>query len=288
MPPLPNSFQFSQASLQDFLDCHRRFYLRYRLALRWPAVEVAPIEEYERKMVLGKAFHQMVQQYTVGVPVDLIQRMSLAPEMAPELPSWWRNFLVYRPIDLFGGQAEGAVVRSELTLTGVSGVGRLVARYDLLILLPGEQAVILDWKTGIKRAREQDLAGRMQTRLYRYLLVQAGTALNGGRSIDPEQVEMIYWFPEFPDAPARFPYGSLAYAEDGAYLTHLIGQIAGMEDSDFEMTEDTRQCLYCTYRSYCDRGVRAGTLDDVAAEWDLHEQGESLDISFDQVSEIEY
>jgi hypothetical protein len=288
MPPLPRSFQFSQASLQDFLDCQQRFNLHYRMGLRWPAIELEPVEDQERRMALGKAFHQLVQQHTVGLPIERIERASRAPDMAPVLADWWQNYLVYRPVDLFGGEDGHALVRSELTLTAFTGAYPLTVRYDLLVVVPEQRAIILDWKTSSRRAPEQVLAGRMQTRLYRFLLVEAGGSLNGGQQMDPEQVEMIYWFPEFPDSPARFPYSAVQYVEDEGYLAHLIEKIVAMGDGDFEMTDDKRQCRACMYRSYCDRGVRAGALDDVAAAWDLQEQDASLEVDFDRIAEIEY
>ncbi len=35
---LPSDFQFSQSSLQDYVDCPWRFYLRYIRQLAWPAI----------------------------------------------------------------------------------------------------------------------------------------------------------------------------------------------------------------------------------------------------------
>ena len=46
---LPPTFQFSQNSLQDYVDCPRRFQLRYLLRQPWPAVESEPLSEYEHK-----------------------------------------------------------------------------------------------------------------------------------------------------------------------------------------------------------------------------------------------
>jgi CRISPR/Cas system-associated exonuclease Cas4 (RecB family) len=288
MPPLPKSFQFSQASFQDFLDCQRRFELRYRMGLRWPAVETEPVEQQERRMLLGKAFHQLVQQHSVGLPEARIQRASLASDMSPELSDWWRNFLVYRPIQLFGGDHGVARVHSELTLMSFVVGHPLVVRYDALVAVPGERVVILDWKTSSRRPPERALAERMQTRVYRFLLVEAGAALNGGEAIAPEQVEMVYWFPEFPDSPARFAYNSVQYAEDADYLATLIATIVEMQDGEFRMTEDEKQCCTCMYRSFCDRGVQAGELEDVAAVWELQEQGADLELNFNQIVEIEY
>ena len=53
MSLLPDDFSFSQASLQDFEVCRRRFYLRYVLGLRWPASPAEPIDEHERRVRWG-------------------------------------------------------------------------------------------------------------------------------------------------------------------------------------------------------------------------------------------
>ena len=60
---LPVDFQFSQGSLGDFVDCRRRFQLRYMWRLSWPAVQSEPYSEHERVMRRGVLFHQLVQQY---------------------------------------------------------------------------------------------------------------------------------------------------------------------------------------------------------------------------------
>ena len=61
--PLPHSFQFSQGSLQAYVDCPRLFQLRYIEGLSWPAPEVEPALENERHLQLGSDFHRLVQQY---------------------------------------------------------------------------------------------------------------------------------------------------------------------------------------------------------------------------------
>lgn len=288
MPLLPDTFRFSVTSLQDYLDCPRRFELRYLLGLRWPAVRAEPVERYERSVMLGQAFHRLVSQHTVGVPMQLIRRASEAEEAAPELARWWQTYEVYRPIAIFGGESARADVHSEMMLEADIAGQRVVARYDLLIIMPGERVVILDWKTGDTRPSDSDLKKRMQTRLYCYLLVRAGSAVYGGRAIDPEQVEMIYWFPEHPDSPARLPYSAPAYAKDDIYLAALITEVVNRKEGDFGLTEDERQCRYCTYRSYCDRGTQAGCLETASATWELAELGEGLDFDYDDIAEIEY
>ena len=68
----------------------------------------------------------------------------------------------------------------ELTLSVPLGDHRLIAKFDLLAIEPGGRAVIVDWKTGQRRQGQSWLAGRLQTRVYRYVLAQAGAHLNDG------------------------------------------------------------------------------------------------------------
>ena len=67
---LPPVFQFSQQSLQDYVDCARRFQLKYVLGQRWPAIEQEPVEEREDFLERGSQFHLLVQRHLMGIPVE--------------------------------------------------------------------------------------------------------------------------------------------------------------------------------------------------------------------------
>ena len=92
---LPANFQFSQASLQDFVDCKRRFYYRYVERLSWPALESEPALENERYMQRGAAFHHLVHQYILGIPED---RLVTGAESG-DFSDWWTSFINHIPYD---------------------------------------------------------------------------------------------------------------------------------------------------------------------------------------------
>jgi hypothetical protein len=123
----------------------------------------------------------------------------------------------------------------------------------------------------------------MQTRVYRALLVQAGAHLNNGKPFEPEQIEMIYWFPDFSEDPACFPYTSVQFKRDWDTLLKLSEEIASA--SSYPLTEDRQKCLYCTYRSYCERGVRAGDMEQAEAGMEAEEL---FDVNFEQIGEIAF
>jgi len=61
----------------------------------------------------------------------------------------------------------------------------------------------------------------------------------------------------------------------------------------YPLTDDTTKCSYCPYRSYCDRGVRAGDMEqaeaDASSELSTGPEAEELfDVNFEQIGEIEF
>jgi CRISPR/Cas system-associated exonuclease Cas4 (RecB family) len=277
--PLPSTFQFSQNNLQDFVDCPRRFQLRYRLQQPWPAVQTEPLSEYERLMEQGRRFHQLVHQHTLGLPIaDLNRTIDDS-----DLRRWWRNYLEHPPQNL-----PTARRHPEVTLWTSLGGYRLKARYDLVALDHGGRAVIVDWKTSRRRPDSAVLAKRLQTRVYRYVLREAGTALNGGVPLSADQIALIYWFAEHPTHPEVLPYDDALYNADGAVLANLVAQVAAGSDDDeqaWPLSPDHRHCRFCSYRSLCDRGVTAGPLNEFDADQALEQ---SLEFEFEELEEIEY
>lgn len=274
---LPADFQFSQSSLQDYVDCPRRFYLRYVRGLAWPALQAEPALEHERHLQQGVQFHRLVHQHVLGVPSEELSRATADAN----LRGWWGNYLEHGPTEL------PEMLYPEAVLSAPLGGHRLVAKYDLIAVDVGRRVVILEWKTYRKRPGRRWLAERLQTRIYRYLLVRAGACLNEGQALESEQVEMVYWFANFPDHPEGFAYDAAQYQADEVYLTGLIAEIEGLEEEGFPLTGDTERCQYCRYRSLCRRGIRAANMEDAGEELELDDE---LDFSLDleQVAEIEF
>jgi CRISPR/Cas system-associated exonuclease Cas4 (RecB family) len=278
MTMLPTNFQFSQASLQDYVDCPRRFQLRYVLQLAWPAQEVEPALENEHHMQQGAAFHRLVHRHALGMPEKDLTRTV----QDPDLRRWWHNYLNHRPAGLLEARYPEIVLSAP-----IGEQHRLLAKYDLVAVEAGKRAIIIDWKTSRKRPKREYLAERLQSKVYPYLLVRAGAHLNGGAPITPEQVEMTYWFADYPDDPAQFAYDAVRYEADQAYLSTLVAEIAGLGDEVFPLTGEVRRCQFCPYRSLCQRGVEAGSLDDLEDEADAGDAFD-LDLDFDQIAEIAY
>lgn len=263
---------FSQSSLQDYLDCPRRFQLRYIDRLRWPAAESEPALENEKHVQAGSAFHRLAQQALIGLPTDRL--VSFA--QGGDLSRWWDHFTsAFFPLDQ--KSLRGAKLYPEVTLSTRILDQRITAKYDLIAVFD-DRAIIYDWKTYHKRTRNEFLSTRMQTRVYPALLMHAGAHLHHEKIFAPEQIEMIYWFTDFPQDPAHFKYNAETFRRDWSALEKTIQEISS--GTPFALTDETAKCKFCPYRSYCKRDVQAG-------DWrDAEDEAEGFAFDFDAVAEI--
>lgn len=291
-PGLPPNFVFSQSSLQDFDDCPRRFELRYLLRLAWPAVQSEPQQAQERDLRLGQRFHRLVHQRLLGVPVERLE----AGLDDPDLLAWQRNFeqfVVQAGLELRPAGRRGRYY-PEAALTAPLAGQRLVAQYDLIVVGEAGRLTIYDWKTHHHRPRRAWLEKRLQTQIYRYLLVCAGQGFLP-QAVAAPTVEMIYWFAAYPDQPERFDYPPARFEQDQADLTRRIEQVCRLAalppepglGGRFPQTETAERCAYCRYRSLCDRG-------GCGADWLASEDDPALDLNapggfnFEQIAEIAF
>jgi CRISPR/Cas system-associated exonuclease Cas4 (RecB family) len=278
---MPDLTTLSQSSLQDYHDCPRRFELRYLQRLAYPAIETEPALENEKHQQEGEYFHRLIQQHLIGIPAEQISKLA----NTDNLQRWWENYLNASDLRVLAQRPVGKElggVYAEATLFAPLGKFRLVAKYDL-IAINKDKVTIYDWKTYRKRPKHEWLAVRWQTRVYRALLVQAGAHLNNGKSFMPEQIEMIYWFADFPAEPARFIYKADQYKRDWNTLIKIAEEIKNA--TSFPLTAEVSKCNYCPYRSYCNRGIGAGDAADAELET---EADELFDINFEQIGEIAF
>ena len=278
---LPEAFDFTQSNLQDYLDCPYRFYLRYILQTKWPALVVEDAVKFEQRGQAGARFHRLAQQQLVGIPEEQLTRLADA-DSDPEIAVWMEHFLTHVPQRLVGEKF------IEISLSTIINNQRLVAKYDLILVDHDHHTMtIFDWKTSQKQPKKAWLLDRIQTRLYRFLLVQASQTLAQGQVFKPQDIAMDYWFANFPAELIRLPYDENAFQTDKVFFESLINKIKGRDESAFLKTSDIRKCRYCVYRSHCDRGTRAGDLTDFE-DFNIEEDGLDIETPFEDIPEIKF
>jgi hypothetical protein len=272
---LPDNFVFTQNNLQDFIDCPRRFQLKYLLKISWPAPVSEPIEANDRLILLGTQFHQMVHQYYLGIPEEkIIRRVNDV-----DLQDWWMAFRQNPP------QGLPANSRPEIEISMPFEGYRLAAKIDLLAVEKGKQAVIIDWKTARKPPNPAFLQNRIQSMVYPFVVISCGSLLNDYQPFDPIQVSMIYWYPAFPDKPVTLRFDGDWMLKTRTALIRLAKEITQMNQEVFPLTVDEKKCLFCRFRSFCERGTTAGNLTE---EDDLPEDEASPEINFDEIEGIAF
>jgi len=260
--PLPPAFILSPSALHDFSTCPRRFQLRYLLRQPWVSAAPNPRLDYEEGQRLGTLFHQILQQARQGLPIDSLLNQ---PQNAP-LKAWYaaqQTFMATADLP----SEQYAEQQFSLRVGGVA----LLGRFDLLAVERGKRAVIIDWKTESRPPSRPALQQQWQTRLYPFLLVEAGAAFNDGWPFAPEQVQILYWYAHQPDAPQIFYHTAKDHEATRQLLQAKIADIHALLDDTptgqpFPLTIQLSDCRFCTYQSLCGRGSGAESpaLEDAA------------------------
>jgi hypothetical protein len=232
----------SRSKLQTFLDCPRRFQLRYLKRLPWPDAPDDP--QAAETMTRGQQFHLLLERHFLGLDIPLSSVGDTA------VSAWFQTFIQHNPV------RQNGRFLPEHRLTVPIGNHLLLGRFDLLVI--GEQngapfAHVYDWKTGQPRS-ERALRQDWQTRLYLALLAEGGGALWSGRALLPENVALTYWYVTEPDAPRHFTYSQAEHRQNWADIQAIVAQIdACLTAETWPLTGDLAQCRRCAYQVYCGR-----------------------------------
>lgn len=264
---MDETLTFSYAKLSTFLICQRRFQLRCRQRLPWPA---PPLDgRAEQARTRGEQFHRLLQRHFLQLPVD-----EQAIEDA-DLRRWWRLF-----------QNSGLALPDgrflpEISLTVPIGDHFLSGRFDLLIAGKNSKGIpythIFDWKTG-KALTEAQLRQEWQTRLYLAILAEGGEALLEGHAPPPNQVAITYWYVTDPGAPRTIRYSQAQHAQNWTEIQALVAQIEQqLVTGKWPLTDDWSHCRRCAYQVYC--GRQAAGREEVLFDEDeeMEEVGLQLD-----------
>jgi hypothetical protein len=270
-------FVFSANSLQDYLDCPRRFELKYLLKQSWPAAMSEPVLEFEHHLQLGRQFHQLAFQYLNGVP-----EKNLAPTLEDaDLKIWFKNLLDY--LHKMDFQRTFAELPVRIPIKDF----HIMAVFDLLAVSKAGELFILDWKTAERIPTRDRLADRVQTWLYPYAAFEASPAIFPDIEHSVDKLHMTYLFVQHDgDNTLTFDYTQELHRQNEKRLEKLIEEISQKDAGSFELTDEKRRCKYCNYYSLCERGLSAGDFRDEEREVDLDQVIQQID--FETQDEIAF
>ncbi len=254
---------FNQSRLEVFTKCARKFYLQYLAQRYFPPRHDMPTQAQATQLAQGTLMHKYMERALRGV--DMAALTACAPTPIRE---WLEDAY------LFVTQLPAGERLVECTLSMPFDDTYLTARYDLIALTQDGQATIVDWKTSANPTPAARLRQRMQHVVFPYVLVESGL-LGAPSTVEPSQVEMVYWFTTDPLTPVRFAYSRAAHQQNQTQLQAMVRAIkARTTEADFPKVEDSPHnrrhlCAFCSYMQHCERGATPVTsvdLDDVFEE----------------------
>ena len=221
--PLPDNFIFSANNLQDYLDCPRRFELKYLLKQNWPAVTSQPVLEMENRILQGNRFHLLAHQYLSGITGDILGNTI----DDPELELWFERFQKY--ID----QYLNFIFFSEFSVIMPFEGFRLIAIFDFISLKNINKIRICDWKTTSRLPKKEIFLQHIQSTLYPFLAYETQAKIFPQASVLKHQdISMEYWFPGFPENTITWEHSAVIHANSRELLSSLISEISQKEPGD--------------------------------------------------------
>ncbi|MGA1622930.1 MAG: PD-(D/E)XK nuclease family protein [Synechocystis sp.] len=198
----------TQSHLQLLSTCPPQFQRRY-LEQLGSLMEPAR----QTKTEWGKTFHHLMQQWTLGLPVEAMLRQSTDPAAA-DFQAALQTLVDNVPALQLPPSQRQAEHQRTLPLPP----DQVTVVYDLLVTLP-DRAEILDWKTYPQPTKKAKIIDHWQTKLYLYVLAETS-------DYEPEQLSMTYWFVQStqPVKQLTIPYSTTAHHHTGQELTHLLTQ----------------------------------------------------------------
>lgn len=259
---IAEGFSFSQSSLQSYLNCPRQFELRYIKRLTWPAQKYSDAEMYELDLAAGQTLHQAIHRYLLGFDATLIQDRLIAGR-DPRIPIWFSNFR-----SRLGYLKDKPDFIAEIPVSIALGPYWLMAKFDYLYL-EDNQPLIFDWKTSSKKPQKAQLQESIQSKVYLTVAHRAGLRK------DNKPPTIRYWEANFPDLELCFTQEESGLVRHFDELKRLINEITSA--TEFLKTKVVTRCVYCKYRSYCNRGVLAGeSHEDEAFDFVLTDGNEEI------------
>jgi hypothetical protein len=170
------TIRLSQGHLNLLATCPRKFQHVFLEQLSAPQTP-----EQQEKLVQGSRFHLLLQQWQLGLPVQLVVQED------PKIQGWFSNFVQATPRILGLDPSVGETMQQSEHQRTLEFQGYLLTViYDLLIT-NWEQAKILDWKTYPRPQFAHWLTQNWQSRLYPFVLAETSP-------YSPAQISMVYWF----------------------------------------------------------------------------------------------
>ena len=238
-----NLFHLSQAHLNLLETCPLQFQRIYLDQL------ISPISpEQQEKLNWGNHFHRLMQQQQLNLPITpllaedeqlqqaIAQLIQIIPNPEKSGENIWQEAEHCRTLKL-----------ANYLLTVI---------YDLLVI-EGNRAQILDWKTYPQPENSEKLANNWQTRLYLYVLAETSDFL-------PEQISLTYWFVKVPRVPQSltFNYSEKQHKKNKKDLVELLSLL-----DHWRLSYLSNEEKFCSHLPNCSKSCPYYSSSSNSTNW---------------------
>ncbi|WP_066633536.1 PD-(D/E)XK nuclease family protein [Desulfolucanica intricata] len=256
---------FSQYALNTYHTCPLKFRRRYVDGLYWPRSWTTPAEK--AGVEKGRQFHLLAQRYFNGIDSTVPRKI----EFAKDLEYWLSELKRFVPPDKGNKYYPEYLLR--LNRNGI----KLQAKYDLITTAQDNRIIIYDWKTDTKPFQKNRLLHSMQTLVYLYLVIEAGSGIITEQQVIPEQVTMVYWNPMFSANYLEINYSTQKHKDNEQQLAALVTNILNTPYEGFRSAPAEAHCRKCEYSPIC-HGVRGEEAGENEEDEALSDNGFIIDI----------
>lgn len=191
----------------------------------------------EEKSQWGKQFHLLMQQYNLGLNINALESSNLelinsVKTLIIETENIWQD----PKIKLREAEYQLSYKLDKYLFTAI---------YDLLVLYE-DKALIVDWKTYLRREKPEKILQNWQTKLYLYILAEKF-------NYPPEKISFTYWFVRLPQKPESLTinYNKKKHLQTEIELKKLLLQLEIYYENYLKNKIDFphhQRCNYCFYR----------------------------------------
>lgn len=239
-------FVWSATSLKNFLECKRRFYLQYILKLNEHSISLKP-KSYE----LGNIIHLILKDFYLQEErnTNLFEELFLKykssnPFLTLDLEVWKRKLIKFYEVDKKRLQNNRQIVLLEKNFSikfqdiNIKGVIDRVDKFD-------EVYEVIDYKTSsnllIDTQKTYEKSVDFQLEFYFLAIKELYKTSN---------IKVFYY-----DLNECLLKEEITKNEKLELLTSKFEEIKALSKNDinFSKCEDKSSCLYCSYKTICDR-----------------------------------
>lgn len=227
---------YSQNSLNTFIQCPYKFFLKYKKSLVWKKDDEDDRAYYD-SLKSGLDFHLICERHFSNLPTGVLpdSEFCLWLERVKRIVSIDSDFR-YLP---------------EFEIRYTMDKFILFSKMDL-IKVGKNKIEIYDWKTENKELTYEKVKNRLQTTIYLFMVGENVKYLCNSE-IELSDISMNYYQPNLDIGPIRINYSKEKHEENKLYIKNILNKISKLEEDKIQRNHN--HCKICEFNYYCNKQI---------------------------------